>query len=79
MQFPAECSHERDQSRDSSDSGASSEPRKSAQALLRAYQVVPDLRAVLPGREQRHSQEIQEHGRQELRLPLSCVFVPNEE
>lgn len=62
MQLPAERSHERDQSRNSPDTGAPGEPGKSAQALLRAYQALGDLRAVFPGREQRHPQEVQEHG-----------------
>lgn len=70
MQFPFERSHERDQSRDRPNAGAPGEPRQGAEALLRAHQALTDLRAVFPRREQRYTQEVQKHGRQELWLPL---------
>lgn len=72
LQLSVECSHERNQPRDSSDSGASAGPQQSAETLLRAHQALGHLGTILLGREQRHSKKIQKYGRQELRLSLNC-------
>lgn len=38
--------------------------------MLRPYQALADLSAVFPRRKQRYTEEVQKHGREELRLPL---------
>lgn len=43
--------------------------------MLRADQALTDLRAVFPRRKQRYTEEVQKHGRQELRLPLNRPVI----
>ena len=52
------------------DSGPLDEPGPGPEALLRADQAVWNLGPVLRRELQRHPEEVPQHGRQELRLPL---------
>ena len=68
--FPAERSHERQQSRHRPDAGAPHESVQSAQAVLRPHQTLVHLRPLLRRQFQRHSQEVPQHGRQIVRMSL---------
>lgn len=70
MQLPVERPHECNESRDRADAGTFAESRKSAEAVLRANEAVGYIRAVLPRREQRDTEKVQEHGGKELWLSL---------
>ena len=70
MFVPAECSHERVESRHRPDTSSSDEPVPCAETLLRSHQTVVHIRPLLRRQLQCHSEEVPQHGRQIVRMPL---------
>lgn len=70
VQVPPERTHERHEPRHRPNPGAPDEAPQVPQTLLRTHQAHSDLRPLLLRRCERRPQEVQEDGREELRVPL---------
>lgn len=73
MLIPTERSHERDEPCHRANTRPPHESLHRTETLLRSHETIRHLRPLLRRQLQRHTQEIQEHGSQIVRLSLSIL------